>query len=74
MNHLRIIKEERLYKIIFDDIPIGYESIKRFVWEDISELFQAIRATSDNSIKAEMLQEFTSIFLEECERIVSKAT
>jgi hypothetical protein len=76
MDHLRTVKEERLNNLISHDFSIGYqsligyESIKRFVWEDISELFQAIRATSDNSIRAEMIQEFTSAFLEECERII----
>jgi hypothetical protein len=67
IEQLRTVKEERLNRI-----PGGYESIQRFVWQDISKPFNAIRSTllSDPE-RVDLLQEFTSNFLEECERIIN---
>ncbi|WP_055077393.1 SMI1/KNR4 family protein [Pseudanabaena sp. 'Roaring Creek'] len=65
-EHLRTVKENRL-----NHISCGYKSMERFVWQDIAELFNAILGTSDNSARVEMLQEFTSIFLDECDRIIN---
>ncbi|ELS32634.1 MULTISPECIES: SMI1/KNR4 family protein [Pseudanabaena] len=60
IEQLKIVKQERLHHI-----PYGYESIQRFVWQDIDKLL-----TSDQT-KVDMLQEFTSIFLDECDRIIN---
>lgn len=68
IEQLKIVKEERL-----NDIPFGYESIKRFIWQDISEIFDRIRSDTLTDLESvEALQEFSSIFLDECERIVNE--
>jgi hypothetical protein len=67
IKQLEIVKKDRL-----NHLPSKY-NISRFVWHDISKLFETIRLTSDNSIRSELLQEFTSIFLEECEQIINRA-
>jgi hypothetical protein len=69
VEHLRTVKKERL-----DCIPDGYDNIQRLVWGDNSKLFDKIRSASlEDPMRVEMLQEFTSIFLEECEQIIGKA-
>lgn len=68
IEQLKIVKEERL-----NDIPFGYESIKRFIWQDISEILDRIRSDTLTDLESvEALQEFSSIFLDECERIVNE--
>jgi hypothetical protein len=67
IEQLKIVNEERL-----NDIPFGYESIKRFIWQDISEIFDRIRSDTLTDLESvEALQEFSSIFLDECESKVA---
>jgi hypothetical protein len=70
VEQLEIAKEDRLTHISSS----RYESISRFVWQDISELFDKIRSTRDDAVSVEILQEFSSIFVDECKRIMNRET